>query len=168
MLIECKSHCPSLFQHYNHGIEKKKVLIEGFVFYEYSENIDTIWKQRLSYNANLTDIDDDLNVPLDNNGSGEGDVEDDDEEDGSIESALVKETFVLLENDSFVASRRPAGTSPQQPIVCMISMFMNVFVLLVIAATVSCSVLRQRRRMGRSRNYRQVVQKGEHTQDSEL
>lgn len=74
------------------------MLIKGFVFYEYSEIIDTIWKQRLSYNANLTDVDDDPNVPRDNNGSGEGDVEDGDE-DGSIESALVKETLVLLGSD---------------------------------------------------------------------
>lgn len=126
----------------------------------------------MSYNANLTDVDadltdvdDDANVPGD--GSGDGSIEDDDE-DGSIESVLVKETFVLLENDSFIASRRPGGTALQQPIVCMISLFMNIFVLLAIAATVSCSFLRQRRRSGRSRNYRQVVQRGEHAQDSEL
>lgn len=117
----------------------------------------------------MTDLDDDPNVPLDYSGSGEEDDENDDEEGGSIESALIKETFVLSGNNSFVASRRPARTFPQEPIVCTISLFVNVFVLLVIATTVSCSILRQRRRLGRSRNYRQVVlQKGEHTRDTEL
>lgn len=122
--------------------------------------IDTIRKQRLLYNTNATDVDDDPNIL-----GGDGAASEEDE-DGSIESALDKETFLLLENDTFIASMRPEGTSQQQPILCVISLFVNIFVLLAIAA-IMYNVLRQRRRSGR-RNYRQVVQKNEHVQDSEL